>query len=88
MIRAAAVSDASSQQMLEELERANLFVVPLDEERHWYRYHHLFADVLRQRLARSATPRCCGRAARARQCVVRAAGAGRRSGAARADGGR
>jgi LuxR family maltose regulon positive regulatory protein len=35
---------------LEKLDRANLFVVPLDEERRWYRYHHLFADLLRQRL--------------------------------------
>jgi LuxR family maltose regulon positive regulatory protein len=32
------------------LERANLFIVPLDEERRWYRYHHLFADLLRQQL--------------------------------------
>jgi LuxR family maltose regulon positive regulatory protein len=32
--------------MLENLERANLFVVPLDEGHHWYRYHHLFAEVL------------------------------------------
>jgi LuxR family transcriptional regulator, maltose regulon positive regulatory protein len=39
-----------SQAMLEALERANVFVVPLDEERHWYRYHHLFAEVLRNRL--------------------------------------
>jgi ATP/maltotriose-dependent transcriptional regulator MalT len=38
------------QQTLETLDRANLFVVPLDEERHWYRYHHLFADLLRKRL--------------------------------------
>ena len=36
--------------MLEDLERGNLFVVPLDAERSWYRYHHLFADVLRARL--------------------------------------
>ncbi len=36
--------------MLEGLDRANLFVVPLDDRRHWYRYHHLFADVLRARL--------------------------------------
>ena len=36
--------------MLEVLEQGNLFVVPLDEERRWYRYHHLFAEVLRQRL--------------------------------------
>ncbi|HET7689131.1 MAG TPA: LuxR C-terminal-related transcriptional regulator [Nocardioidaceae bacterium] len=34
-------------QMLESLERRNLFVVPLDDQRRWYRYHHLFADVLR-----------------------------------------
>src|SRR3954471_10518741 len=33
-------------QVLESLERRNLFVVPLDEQRRWYRYHHLFADVL------------------------------------------
>lgn len=45
----AAVSDA--QQALEYLEHANLFVVPLDDERRWYRYHHLFADLLRLRLA-------------------------------------
>ncbi len=38
------------QAMLEALERANLFVVPLDDERHWYRYHHLFAEVLKNRL--------------------------------------
>jgi LuxR family maltose regulon positive regulatory protein len=35
---------------LEALERANLFVVPLDEHREWFRYHHLFADTLRARL--------------------------------------
>jgi len=40
----------NGQQVLESLERANLFIVPLDEERRWYRYHHLFADLLRQRL--------------------------------------
>ena len=36
--------------MLEALERGNLFVVPLDDRRQWYRYHHLFADVLRAHL--------------------------------------
>jgi LuxR family maltose regulon positive regulatory protein len=41
---------ADSQAMLEELERNNLFVISLDDERHWYRYHHLFAEVLRARL--------------------------------------
>ena len=35
---------------LETLDRANLFLVPLDDRRNWYRYHHLFADVLRARL--------------------------------------
>jgi LuxR family transcriptional regulator, maltose regulon positive regulatory protein len=42
-----------SQPLLEQLERANLFLVPLDEERRWYRYHHLFADLLRSRLRQS-----------------------------------
>ena len=36
--------------MLEPLERRNLFLVPLDDQRRWYRYHHLFADVLRAHL--------------------------------------
>ena len=35
---------------LEALERGNFFVVPLDDKRHWYRYHHLFADVLHAHL--------------------------------------
>ncbi|MBZ0284432.1 MAG: LuxR C-terminal-related transcriptional regulator [Anaerolineae bacterium] len=39
-----------SQFFLEKLEQMNLFIVPLDDERRWYRYHHLFADLLRQRL--------------------------------------
>jgi LuxR family maltose regulon positive regulatory protein len=38
------------QKTLEYIEHANLFIVPLDHERRWYRYHHLFADLLRQRL--------------------------------------
>ncbi len=42
-------ASASGQGTLEHLERANLFIVPLDTERRWYRYHHLFADLLRQR---------------------------------------
>jgi LuxR family transcriptional regulator, maltose regulon positive regulatory protein len=40
------------QEMLERLERENLFVFALDEERRWYRYHHLFAEFLRGRLMR------------------------------------
>jgi LuxR family transcriptional regulator, maltose regulon positive regulatory protein len=46
--------DHSGQETLERLERANLFLVPLDSERRWYRYHSLFTDLLRQRLRRSA----------------------------------
>ncbi|PKO15694.1 MAG: LuxR family transcriptional regulator [Chloroflexi bacterium HGW-Chloroflexi-10] len=40
---------------LELLERANLFLIPLDNERRWYRYHHLFAELLRKRLGQSRT---------------------------------
>jgi LuxR family maltose regulon positive regulatory protein len=43
-------SSASGQEILEYIERNNLFVVPLDNERRWYRYHRLFADLLRRRL--------------------------------------
>lgn len=39
-----------SQALLEHLELANLFILPLDEEREWYRYHHLFAEFLRHHL--------------------------------------
>ena len=38
-----------SQSVIEQLEKNNMFVIPLDSERNWYRYHHLFADLLRQR---------------------------------------
>jgi ATP/maltotriose-dependent transcriptional regulator MalT len=44
---------ADSQEMLELGEQANLFVVPLDDVRSWWRYHHLFADLLRARLERT-----------------------------------
>lgn len=43
----------SGQEILEHLEQANLFIVPLDNERCWHRYHHLFAELLRQRLHQS-----------------------------------
>lgn len=46
----AVTGQTDSQQLLEELERANVFVVPLDGHRHWYRYHTLFAEALRSRL--------------------------------------
>lgn len=42
-----------AQETLETLERDNLFVIPLDDERRWYRYHHLFRDLLRQRLSQT-----------------------------------
>jgi LuxR family maltose regulon positive regulatory protein len=41
-----------SQEMLERLERENLFLVPLDDHREWFRYHRLFADVLQDELGR------------------------------------
>ena len=43
-------ADLPSEEILEYLERNNLFVIPLDNERQWYRYHRLFTDLLRQRL--------------------------------------
>jgi LuxR family maltose regulon positive regulatory protein len=42
--------EIAGQETLEYLERANLFIVPLDNERRWYRYHQLFAELLRARL--------------------------------------
>ena len=47
------IEDSNGQAMLEDLEHLNLFLIPLDDERRWYRYHHLFADVLNRRLERS-----------------------------------
>jgi LuxR family transcriptional regulator, maltose regulon positive regulatory protein len=48
------VTEASgSQSLLEELERSQLFLEPLDTTRHWYRYHRLFAELLRHELDRS-----------------------------------
>jgi len=48
-------TSASGQKTLEYLERANLFIVPLDNVRCWYRYHHLFVELLRQRLGQRQT---------------------------------
>ena len=45
-----------SQQTLTELHRSNLFIIPLDNERQWFRYHHLFADLLQQRLHSHLSP--------------------------------
>jgi LuxR family transcriptional regulator, maltose regulon positive regulatory protein len=47
----------NSQQTLERIERANLFLIPLDEVRGWWRYHHLFADLLRARLEQTRPER-------------------------------
>ena len=45
-----------SKQQLSEIERANLFLVPLDERREWFRYHHVFRDVLRRELEETCPP--------------------------------
>ncbi|HSR33073.1 MAG TPA: LuxR C-terminal-related transcriptional regulator [Anaerolineae bacterium] len=45
-----------TQTILEYLERTNLFVLPLDNRRKWYRYHHLFADLLNSSLRQSSSP--------------------------------
>src|SRR5213595_1552464 len=47
---AALTGQEHGQAMLERLERTNMFVISLDDERQWYRYHHLFAEMLRSRL--------------------------------------
>ena len=50
VVRVAEGETVDGQKMLEILEQRNLFIIPLDNERRWYRYHHLFADVLSRRL--------------------------------------
>ncbi|MGE5591041.1 MAG: LuxR family transcriptional regulator, partial [Bacillota bacterium] len=47
----AVTGEEGGQVILEQLDHQNLFLVPLDDRRCWYRYHHLFRDVLRARLA-------------------------------------
>jgi LuxR family maltose regulon positive regulatory protein len=49
---ASVTGQADAHALLEQIERSNLFLVPLDDERRWFRYHHLFADLLRARLRR------------------------------------
>ncbi len=49
----AVIGGNDSQEVLWELERANLFLIPLDNIRNWYRYHHLFADLLKKRLSQT-----------------------------------
>ncbi len=52
-----------SQGLLSELEQANLFLIPLDDDRIWYRYHHLFADFLRTELSKPETEKLYKKAA-------------------------
>jgi LuxR family maltose regulon positive regulatory protein len=49
----AELESTGSAAALESLERSNLFVVPLDRNRRWYRYHHLFQELLRSELTRT-----------------------------------
>ncbi len=49
----AVAGSANAAEIIELLERENLFLVPLDDNRQWYRYHHLFAQLLRSQLART-----------------------------------
>jgi LuxR family maltose regulon positive regulatory protein len=50
VVKADGPESIDGQAILESLEHKNLFVIPLDDQRHWYRYHHLFADVINRRL--------------------------------------
>jgi LuxR family maltose regulon positive regulatory protein len=52
---ATAIGAGSSSSFLDRIERSNLFLIPLDATRTWYRYHHLFADLLRTRLASTSS---------------------------------
>ncbi len=45
---------ADGAELISEIHRANLFLIPLDDERRWFRYHHLFGGLLRHELARTA----------------------------------
>jgi LuxR family transcriptional regulator, maltose regulon positive regulatory protein len=70
----AVTGSADAAELIEVLERENLFLVPLDDNRQWYRYHHLFAQLLRSQLASTEpgiVPEACER-------LVPALGIGRR----------
>ncbi len=51
-----------SQALIQYLEQSNLFIIPLDDERRWYRYHHLFSDYLRSLLSKSEETALCQKA--------------------------
>ena len=59
----ALTGNPDSQGLLTELEQANLFLIPLDDDRVWYRYHHLFADFLRTELSKTETEKLYRKAA-------------------------
>lgn len=48
----------NSKELLEKLTQANLFIIPLDDRRNWYRYHHLLSEFLQKRFANEAAPEC------------------------------
>jgi LuxR family maltose regulon positive regulatory protein len=60
----AVTGNPASPTILAELERSNLFLIPLDDQRGWYRYHHLFANVLSAGLSRELKHEICVCAAR------------------------
>jgi LuxR family maltose regulon positive regulatory protein len=62
----ALTGEENGEEVLAELDHANLFIVPLDDEHYWYRFHHLFADLLRNHLVHShpeIVPQLHGKAA-------------------------
>ncbi len=60
VVESGTIEQINGQSMLKDLERMNLFLIPLDDEQRWYRYHHLFADVLNRRLERFYPHQPCG----------------------------
>ncbi|PKN98913.1 MAG: helix-turn-helix transcriptional regulator [Chloroflexi bacterium HGW-Chloroflexi-4] len=56
----AVTEQAGGKEMLETLERGNLFVIPLDDQRQWFRYHHLFSDVLQAHLLEGSADKVFG----------------------------
>jgi len=66
----AVTGQSDSQALLLRLEQSNLFLLPLDQERNWYRYHHLFADLLRARLTQSRPSELPGLYRRASQALA------------------